>query len=461
MDTNIYTNLSENLFHCDSRNYAIKNKIKNILFDNLDYLHELEVSNRARSCVLDNVERSLLCNTVYLGFDLFECPICGNESVVAHKCHSRFCNSCGVKYAKQLAAKAVTFCLDTTHRHLVFTIPESLRDLFREDRSRMDLLFVASRNTISSLVNHKLYKKAKRDKRKNTHYLYKNYRHAQQFGMISTLHTFGRDLKWNPHIHALVPEIIYNPDKDEIKQFHHFDFKKLRVTFQFELLRLLEELLGSSFKSLKNKIYKEQNNGFYVYARYMEDNPEFNDEKNSKSINGCVNYCMRYAARPAMAENRIISYSKDKDEVIWFYHDHKDEKKHIVRDNAKNFIKRLILHIPNHYFRIVRYYGFYSNAATKTLNRCHELLGEKKKKDYSTEKRNAKRKELLDKLKYRTHLIDSFNRDPLKCKCGNYLRYAKTYNPLEGIKNEREYRESCIDEMQTLRIRRKSTVLDT
>lgn len=46
--------------------------------------------------------------------------------------------------------------------------------------------------------------------------------------MISTLHTFDRDLKWNPHIHALVPELIYCPDKNETKVFHHFDFSKLR-----------------------------------------------------------------------------------------------------------------------------------------------------------------------------------------------------------------------------------------
>lgn len=461
MDTNIYTQLNKNLFHNDTHNYVLKNKIKNILFDNLDYIYDLDSSGKSRPCVLDNVQRSLLCNSVYLGFDLFECPICGNESVVAHKCHSRFCNSCGVKYAKQLAAKAVSSCIDVTHRHIVFTIPESLRDIFREDRSRMDLLFVAARNTISSIVNRKLFKKAKRKKLKNTHYLYKNYRHALQFGMISTLHTFGRDLKFNPHIHSLVPEMIYNPDKDELKSFHHFDFKKLRVTFQFELLRLLEESIGPSFKSLKNKIYKEQDNGFYVYARYMQDNPEYNDDKNSDNINACVNYCMRYASRPAMAENRIISYSKENNEVIWFYHDHKDEKKHIVRDTPQNFIIRLILHIPDHHFRLVRYYGFYSNASVKTLNRCHELLGIKKQKNYTEEKRNTKRKQLLNKLKYRTHLIDSFNKDPLKCRCGSYLKYSETYNPLEGVKNEREYRKKCINEMQALRKRRKSSLLDT
>lgn len=461
MDTNIYSKLNKNIYHSDTRNYPINHKIRTIMFDHLDYLHKLDASGKARSCVLDNVERSLLCNTVYLGFDLFECPNCRNESIVAHKCHSRFCNACGVKYAKQLAAKAVSSCLDVTHRHMVFSIPESLRRIFREDRSRMNLLFVASRNTISSIVNHHIYRKAKRLGFKNTHYLYKNYRHANQFGMITTLHTFGRDLKWNPHIHALVPEMIYNPDKDTVKPFHHFDFKKLRLTFQYELLRLLHELLGPSFKPLMNQIYKQQDNGFYVYARTMEDNPEFNDEKNSKDINGCINYCMRYASRPAMAESRIIDYCRENDSVTWFYHDHKDEKKHIVKDKAVNFINRLILHIPDHHFRLIHYYGFYSNAAHKTLNRCHELLGDKKQKDYSETTRKQKREKLLNKLKYRTHLIDTFNRDPLKCKCGFLFKYIETYNPLEGIHNEREYRKQCFDEMRTLQIRRKSSYMDS
>lgn len=346
-------------------------------------------------------------------------------------------------------------------RHLVFTISESLRDIFREDRSRMNLLFIAARNTVSSIVNHKLYRKAKKLKLKNTHYLYKNYRHAIQFGMIATLHTFGRDLKWNPHIHALVPELVYDPDKDTIKTFHHFDFKKLRYTFQYELLRLLRESIGDSFKSLQNKIYKEQDNGFYVYARTMEDNPEYNQKDNSKDINGCVNYCMRYAARPAMAESRIIKYSRDDDSVLWFYHDHKDEKKHIVKDKAIDFINRLILHIPDHHFRTIHYYGFYSNASKNTLNRCHELLGDKKNKDYSEQVRKEKREKILNKLKFRTHLIDSFNRDPLKCKCGSLFKYIETHNPLEGLKNEREYRKQCFDEMRALRVQRKSPCLGT
>ncbi|MFR3062001.1 MAG: transposase [Holdemanella porci] len=37
--------------------------------------------------------------------------------------------------------------------------------------------------------------------------------------MIATLHTFGRDLKWNPHIHCLIPELIYSLKKTKSKHF--------------------------------------------------------------------------------------------------------------------------------------------------------------------------------------------------------------------------------------------------
>jgi hypothetical protein len=37
--------------------------------------------------------------------------------------------------------------------------------------------------------------------------------------MIATIHTFGRDLKWNPHIHCLIPELIYSLKKIKSKHF--------------------------------------------------------------------------------------------------------------------------------------------------------------------------------------------------------------------------------------------------
>ena len=73
-----------------------------------------------------------------------------------------------------------------------------------------------------------------------------------------------------------------------------------------------------------------------------------------------------------------------------------------------NFINHLIIYIPDYHFLTTRYYGFYANASKKTLDKVHALLKNLKNKDYSRETRK-KLKNRLNKLKYRTHLIDSLN----------------------------------------------------
>ena len=148
-----------------------------------------------------------------------------------------------------------------------------------------------------------------------------------------------------------------------------------------------------------------------------------------------------------MAENRITEYNKESKTVSWFYNDHKDEKKHDVTDNVIDFINRLIIHIPDYHFLTTRYYGFYANASKKTLDKVHALLGIKKNKDYSRETRTKALKNKLNKFRYRTHLIDSFNRDPIQCKCGAIMQYTYTYNPLEDKRNDRTYRKRCIKDV--------------
>ena len=201
------------------------------------------------------------------------------------------------------------------------------------------------------------------------------------------LYILLQDLKWNPHIHCLIPELIYSFKKDKIKTFHHFNFKKLRKTFQYQLIHLIIESGGLSKLEERNRLYKEHPKGFYVYAKSKSTDNDSNDasaNKNSKDIQGCVNYFIRYAGRCAMAENRITEYNKESKTVSWFYNDHKDEKRYDVTDNV----------------------------------------------------------------------IDSFNRDPIQCKCGAIMQYTYTYNPFKDKRNDRTYRKRCIDEMMRMYKRR-------
>ena len=118
MDTTYHLNITVetlSLLDCDVRNFDFNHPIKNIFSDNIEYIRKLDASGKVRPCILDNVERSLLCHTCYLGFDQFECTDCDNMNIIPHSCHSRFCNARGVKYAKQLAAKATTVLIDTLY----------------------------------------------------------------------------------------------------------------------------------------------------------------------------------------------------------------------------------------------------------------------------------------------------------------------------------------------------------
>ena len=365
-----------------------KPRIKDILWNHYDWIEKTYEEGRLRDAILDNVQRTLLCKTIYLGYDAYDCTFCDNWIWLFRHCHSRFCSSCGVKYQKQLSVKAEVMCIDVSHRHVVFTIPEEYREIFRKDRDTLNILFLASRNTMMKTFNHSLFKKMKRKKGilknpKDNTYLFRNYRYLNEFGMISTLHTFGRDLKWNPHIHSLIPELVYDNKKKQIKHITHFDYKSLRKTFMYEVNRLLQERFNNDkiIKKLISDSYKRQDNGFYVYAKKDtgDDDDKYAGNINSKNVKGCVNYMMRYAGRPAMAESRITYYNKDSDDITRYYEDHKTEEKVEVKEFGLDLLKKMIIHIPEKGFRMVRYYGFYHPKCQDLLDEIHKLLGHEKK----------------------------------------------------------------------------------
>lgn len=115
-------------------------------------------------------------------------PHCAEWKFVPFRCHSRICPTCGNMYSIHRTTSMSFKLLACTHRHCVFTIPEQLRPFFLHNRSLLNCLFSAVQSVIFRLFS-----------KVNTS---KNFTP----GFICVLHTFGRDLKWNPHIHCLVTE---------------------------------------------------------------------------------------------------------------------------------------------------------------------------------------------------------------------------------------------------------------
>lgn len=360
---------------------TIKYRLKDIFDDNWDNFIKDNPNLKIRDVVFKEVDKMRSCRTSELGYSVYECPDCGELKFSYHTCKSRFCPSCGNKYVKKRADAILQKCYNCKHRHIVFTISDYLWDIFRKNRKLLDLLFQAVSQTILSWFKEK-YKK-------------ENYIP----GIIAVLHTYGRDMKWNTHIHTIVTEGAMG-NSNIFKKFEYISFNALRKRFQKILLDLLEKELGKqNFKTLKNFIYKKSDNGFYVYAE---------QKKNKKqSTKDMVEYVVRYSGKPAMAESRIIDY--DGTYVTFWYQRHEDNK--IVKEkiHVYDFFKRLIIHIPEENFKTVRYYGIYSKK-----HKFHDKMIMLMK---------SHTKELRKKLStWRMMILKDFDTDPLTCpKCGNLM----------------------------------------
>ncbi|WP_270270948.1 transposase zinc-binding domain-containing protein [Enterocloster clostridioformis] len=86
-----------------------------------------------------------------------------------------------------------------------------------------------------------------------------------------------------------------------------------------------------------------------------------------------VKYISRYLGRPVIATSRIDAY--DGDCVTFHYQRHEDHKTITECIPAIDFIKRLIVHIPDRHFKMVRYYGIYAkhHKQEKNLRKCLSL----------------------------------------------------------------------------------------
>ena len=365
----------------------VKYHIKDIFEDHWNKFLKSYPNITIRETVFENINKMLKCKTLDLGFDVFKCPNCGKEKICFHTCKSRLCSSCGNKYNAERQTSIFSKLFKFKHRHVVWTIPEELRNYFREDRQRLSLLFKASQIVIESWFHDK-YKK-------------KNITPA----FISVLHTYGRSIIWNPHIHMILLEGGIN--KDTFVPVNFFSYAAFRKRFMKVLLDLLDKKINTGeFKTLKRTLYKNLKDGFYVYS----------PPSKFKSVDSLIKYVTRYVSRPVMAESRILNY--DGTYVTFWYQRHEDNKIVIEKIHVFEFISRIILHIPEKNQKYIRYYDCYNESTKIVTSKMKEMF----------RKFNQKSIELKKTItKWRLNIQFSFNIDPLKCpNCDTIMIYAKS-----------------------------------
>jgi hypothetical protein len=93
------------------------------------------------------------CKTETFGFNSYECEDCGHTYIHYNSCGNRHCPSCQCHAREEWIDKFTGFLLDIPYFHIVFTIPESLNDIFLNNKKKMySLLFKTSADTLLKVV---------------------------------------------------------------------------------------------------------------------------------------------------------------------------------------------------------------------------------------------------------------------------------------------------------------------
>lgn len=380
----------------------------------IEYWDFFAVGNegKIRPAVKDNVEAMMHCKDFSKGYLTYECPNCHKLVNIGLSCNSRFCASCGNRYREQRALAISKKVISKPHRQFVFSIAKQLRQYFAETLDRdalLDILFNSVEFAFSSLIQGN-NKKAKKENR--------------QFGYMLFLHTYGRDIKWNPHIHALICEGYF----DKFNKYHKYDYfpyVKLRMSFMYELHNAMKDYIKShksdkefsKFCKLVKWLEKKYPQGYYAYG------PKINKKYDNRlSVKNLTKYIARYASHPAIAESRILKLDLTNHMVKYYYDPHEDDVldeddpnrlgRQYVEESVFEFMKKLVRHIPNKGFHNIRYYGFYSKRSTIDTSSISPL--------YSTSELNK----IKQNINWNKKMKLTYGYEPLLCICGSRMEFC-------------------------------------
>jgi len=327
-----------------------------------------------RPVVFENVRKVLACRSPVLGCHIYKCDSCGHVELIPHSCKSRFCPTCGKHATDVWADQVLNGLLDVAYHHLVMAIPWQLRIVIMMNRR-------AGLNLITQAATEAVQQWA-RDIKK------------MRMGILVVIHTFGADMKWHPHIHLIVTGGGLSLDGKRWIQtdprflMHHGGLKK-RWKYQV-CTRMKKAHREDQWRFPKSKHFLKQyplfasminklwNLTWYAYIGASLLDPRFS-----------VQYIGRYTKRAVMAEYRIVYY--DGKIVRFSYKDYAEGGKFsYITMKVHTFIGRLIRHIPDKYFPMIRYAGLFANRWKKQyVSQCRIALNQPEPDDTDANTRQS------------------------------------------------------------------------
>jgi len=290
-----------------------------------------------RTVELEAVVIYLSCKTDRLGKLTYSCRnnACSHVKYVFSTCKSKLCPSCGQKATERWIAAQSEILPDCKFRHITFTMPGQFWPLFQLNRWLLGDLFSISANTLLTQAKTK----------------------KLTIGIFAALHTYGRKLNFNCHIHLALAEL--GLDKHENLKKFSFKFASLMKQWRYGIIKLLRDnydrLIFPSELSDEAKTIQSWN--VFLNTQYNR-HWNVNIAKKTSHKKHTAKYLGSYVKKPPIAASRLKEYANG--EVTFTYLDHNSKKHKELSITQTEMMLRVLSHVPEKYFKMIRYFGFLS-----------------------------------------------------------------------------------------------------
>ena len=317
------------------------------------------------------------CRSSALGGHVLYCESCHHYDIAYNSCRNRHCPKCQASAAHRWLEARQADLLPVEYYHVVFTLPEKIRDLAYQNKSVIySILFTSVAQTLHTIAGDLKHLGAK-------------------IGATLVLHTWGSAMIHHPHIHGIVPGGGLSVDGEQwiscksgfflpvrvlSRLFRRLFLEQLVDAYQRDKLQFFGQLQGLSGNKAFNELIKTcRQHEWVVYAKRPFSGPE-----------AVLNYLSRYTHRVAIANSRLISMDDQGVTFKWKDYRNKGEKRYgTMTLTPDEFIRRFLLHVLPSGFHRIRHYGMLANGGRKdNIALARKLLEDKNSKDQFDETRN-------------------------------------------------------------------------
>ena len=232
--------------------------------------------------------------------------------------------------------------LPCDHVHVIFTVPEPLNSLWRFNRSSFaKLLMRAARESLQQLLTDQKYLGATP-------------------GILSVLHTWGRNLSIHPHVHCLVTAGGVDQSGRFIKQQRStlLPARVLMAVFRGRLRLLLQSAVENKTLVIPPNLTVARTQSLLNRLGRIEWNVRIQERyRHGVSVAG---YLARYIAGGPLSDRRLRTVTES--EIAFRYRDHRDGREKVMRLQPHVFLARWLEHVPPRGLRMIRRSGLYANC---------------------------------------------------------------------------------------------------